>query len=202
MTARYDFTMLQGATFNPVLLYSAPNFTVVPITGITKSGRAAVTAPAHGLVRDWMVFVVGVSGMTQINHTSAELLCPADAYYARYVNGNALALDLDSSGFDAYTSGGELMYHPPMDLTGYSAVMQIRATQPSTTIIHTLSSLDSPAGIVLGDALGTVELLIAAADTAEFNFVRAVYDLELTSPAGVVTRIMEGHVRLSKEITR
>lgn len=202
MTARYDFTMRQGATFNPVLLYSAPTFTVVPITGITQSGRAAVTAPAHGLTRDWPVFIVGAGGMTEINHTSAELLCPADAYYARYVSAGALSLDLDSSGFSAYTSGGELLYHPPMDVSAYTARMQIRATQTSTTVLAELTTENG--GIVLG-ADGTITLYLSAEATALLTFTKAVYDLELIAPGSpaIVSRVFEGSVIMGrKEVTR
>lgn len=203
MTARYDFTMRQGATFNPILLYSQPTFTVVPITAITNSGRAAVTAPSHGLARDWPAFVVGVGGMTEINHTSAELLCPSDAYYARYVNANSLTLDVDSSEFGAYTSGGELMYHPPMDLSGYTARMQIRAAITATEVLASLTTENG--GITLGGAAGTIELYLSDEATALLTFVKAVYDLELIAPGSpaIVSRVFEGSVLMGrKEVTR
>ena len=62
MTGTYDFIIQQGATFQPLLKYSQPQFTVKPITGITKSAQAVVTATAHGLTVDWPVWIAGSLG--------------------------------------------------------------------------------------------------------------------------------------------
>lgn len=88
----------------------------------------------------------------------------------------------------------------PIDLTGYTARMQFRKTKPDTAIL--LSATTENFYIVLGGALGTVNLAIPNAITAAFTFVRAVYDMELISPAGVVTRWLEGGVEVSQEVTR
>ena len=88
-----------------------------------------------------------------------------------------------------------------IDLTGYSARMQIRSTISAAASLHELT--DSNGGIVLGDAAGTIQLLITAADTAALAFPgkSAVYDLELVNGT-VVTRLLRGTVLLSKEVTR
>lgn len=200
MTARYDFTIRQGTTFNPVLLYSQPTFVVKAVTGITKSGRAAVTVPSHGLTRDWSVYVVGIVGMDRLNHKSDDLKVPSKAYLARYVNANSLTLEVDTSRMGAYESGGEILYHPPMDLTGYTARMQIRETLAATTTLVSLTTENG--GITLGGTAGTIELLIAATATDDFTATRAVYDLEVINGAGKVTAILEGSIVLSTEVTR
>ena len=197
--SNYDFTIQQGATFNPKLKYSQPQFTVKAITGITKSGQAVVTAASHGLTVDWPVWIVGVVGMEQINHRSEMLALANKAYYGYFVDANSIRLNVDTSRYSAYTSGGELLYHPPVNLTGYTARMNIRSTVDATTILHSLTTENS--GIALGGAAGTVDLLISATDTALFAFGTAVYDLELISGT-VVTRLLSGNVTLSKEVTR
>ena len=199
MTARHDFTIRQGATFNPVLLYSQSTFTVKAVTGITKSGRAVVSC-VHGLTRDWPVYVVGAVGMDKINHKSDDLKIPAKAYLARYVDASSLRLEVDSSRFGAYESGGEIMYHPPMDLTGYTARMHIRDEVDSSATIATLTTVNG--GITLGATAGTIELLISATDTAAFTVTSAVYDLEVISGAGKVTTLLEGAITLTNEVTR
>lgn len=197
--SNYDFTIQQGATFNPKLKYSQPQFTVKAITGITKSGQAVVTAASHGLTVDWPVWIVGVVGMEQINHRSEMLALANKAYYGYFVDANSIRLNVDTSRYSAYTSGGELLYHPPVNLTGYTARMNIRSTVDATTILHSLTTENS--GIALGGAAGTVDLLISATNTALFTFGTAVYDLELISGT-VVTRLLSGNVTLSKEVTR
>lgn len=200
MSNRYDLTIVQGETFNPRLLYMQPQLEVKTITGITSSGQAVVTAAAHGLTVDWPVFVVGVTGMRQINHKPADLKNAARAYQAYYVSANAMRLNVDTSGFPAYAAGGEMLYHPPVNLTGYTARLQVRETLEAAGTILSLTTENG--GISLGGAAGTIDLLVSAADTAALDFETAVYDLELVSAGGVVTRIMRGDVVLADEVTR
>lgn len=200
MNTDYDIQIKQGSTFALTLKYGQPQFTVKPITGITKSGQAVVTAPSHGLTIDWPVWIVGVAGMDQINHTSDELRQACAAYYGYYVDTNTLRLDVDTTRFGAYTSGGEVLYHPPVNLTGYTARMQIRETIESTTIIQSLTTENG--GITLGGVAGTITLLISATDTATFTFDAAVYDVEIIGTDGVVTTVLSGNVYLTDETTR
>jgi hypothetical protein len=192
--------MQQGATFNPVLKYSQPQFVVKVITGITKSGQAVVTAAGHGLTIDWPVWIVGAVGMEQINHRPDVLNLANKAYFGYFVDANSLRLNVDTTRFNAYASGGELLYHPPVNLTGYTARMQIRATLDATVVIVSLTTENG--GITLGGTAGTLALLLTAVATAAFTFSTAVYDLEIISAGGVVTRLLSGNVVLSKEVTR
>lgn len=201
MPDTHDITIRQGSTFTRIFKYSQPQFSSAAITAITKAGQAVVTAVAHGIPADWKVWVVGVLGMTKLNHKSSYLRDPDWAYYAYYVAPNTIRLDVDTSALAAYTSGGELLYHPPMNLTGFTARMQIRKTVQDTAIVHTLTSENG--GIILGGASGTVELNIPAATTATFTFDEAVYDLELISPTGTVSSpVNTSVVILTKEVTR
>lgn len=88
----------------------------------------------------------------------------------------------------------------PIDLTGYTAQMQIRSDHASTTVIHEASTTNNE--LVLGGVNGTVTFDIPATTTAAFTFDEGVYDLELTSASGVVTRLVEGTVYLSPEVTK
>lgn len=87
----------------------------------------------------------------------------------------------------------------PVNLTGYSARMQIREkiTSPNPVI-----SLTTENGGIKLENDGFIVLNISAEDTASFNFKGAVYDLELISPTGFVRRLIEGSVTLSPEVTR
>ena len=85
------------------------------------------------------------------------------------------------------------------DLTGHQARMQVRRTVDSTTALVTLTT--SGGGITLGGEDGTIEITISAANTALLNS-SGVYDLEIVSGTGVVSRILQGEWRLSPEVTR
>ena len=88
-----------------------------------------------------------------------------------------------------------------VDLTGYTARMNVRETYASSTAILTLTTANS--GITLGGATGTITLAATAAATAALTApFSGVYDLELVSSAGVVTRLLEGVATVSPEVTR
>lgn len=88
----------------------------------------------------------------------------------------------------------------PINLTGYTARMQFRKNKAATDILFNATS--SNGKLLLGGSAGTIDINIAAADTAAFDFSRAVYDIELQSSGGTVTRLLEGAVNVSKEVTR
>jgi len=98
----------------------------------------------------------------------------------------------------------------PVDLTDYSGRMQIRPTLTSNDVIITLSSSRAEDGTGLNfsgsngttpPTSGSIGVFISAASSSLFNFNEAVYDLEIYS-GSIVTRILEGKVKLSKEVTR
>jgi len=87
-----------------------------------------------------------------------------------------------------------------MDLTGYSAAMQIRLHPDSPIVIASLTS--SNGGITVTPLAGTLEFVIEAADSALFDFRKAVYDTYITSPTGEVSKLLYGEVVLVKRVTR
>jgi hypothetical protein len=74
------------------------NAVTVTITGITRANPAVVTSVAHGLSSGHGVTISGVSGMTQVNGGSYEVV--------RIDNDTFALRDTDSTGFSAYVSGG------------------------------------------------------------------------------------------------
>jgi len=94
---------------------------------------------------------------------------------------------------------GTLASYTPVDLTGYTARMQIRERLEDSTTIAELTTENSK--IVLGGVAGTIQLLLTDTETSAIT-TNGVYDLELISGGGVVTRLMQGKTILSKEVTR
>lgn len=100
----------------------------------------------------------------------------------------------------------------PIDLTGYQGRMQLRPSVGSDTVYITLSSSLDDDGTGLNfsgsDGLnpptsGTIGIFISAASSSQLDFSEAVYDLEIASGSTypVVTRLLEGQVKLSKNVT-
>ena len=87
----------------------------------------------------------------------------------------------------------------PVNLTTYSARMQIRPSVSSDTILVELTTANGR--IALGGAAGTITLNLGATVTDALTR-GGVYDLELYQTADAVTRFAEGSVEVSKEVTR
>lgn len=87
----------------------------------------------------------------------------------------------------------------PVNLTGYTARLQARIDVDET---ETILSLTTGAGITLGGAAGTITLDQTATQTAVLPKGEYVYDLELQSSGGVVTRLLQGELNISAEVTR
>jgi hypothetical protein len=87
-----------------------------------------------------------------------------------------------------------------INLTGYTARMQVRATLESASTLVELTTANSR--IALGGTAGTITLTIAATDTAALTSGRGVYDLELVSGSGIVTRLLQGVATISRNVTR
>ncbi len=87
-----------------------------------------------------------------------------------------------------------------INLTGYTARMQVRETYSSSS---TVVSLTNGSGITLGGAAGTIAILISATTTAALTApFSGVYDLEIVTAGGVVTRLLQGAATVSPEVTR
>ena len=98
----------------------------------------------------------------------------------------------------------------PINLTGYQARMQLRPSPGSNTLYISLSSSLAADGTGLNlsgsgglkpPTSGTIGVYISAVSSSQLSFDLASYDLELASSDGTVTRILEGKVKLSQEIT-
>lgn len=89
----------------------------------------------------------------------------------------------------------------PIDLTGYTAKMQVRA-KISDPLILELSTANSR--ITLGGANGEIILNVPATVTDTLVAGKYVYDLELTGPApdSIVTRLIEGQFEIVGQITQ
>ena len=87
-----------------------------------------------------------------------------------------------------------------VNLTGYTARMQVRSTLESASTVVELTTANGR--ITLGGSAGTITLTVSATDTAALTAGRGVYDLELVSGSGIVTRLLQGVATISRNVTR
>ncbi len=87
-----------------------------------------------------------------------------------------------------------------VNLTGYTARLQARVDVEDTETILSLTT--SNGGITLGGALGTISLDQTATQTTLLPAGTYVYDLELIASNATVTRLVQGELNISAEVTR
>lgn len=88
----------------------------------------------------------------------------------------------------------------PVDMTGWTARMQIRPEVDSDSVIAELTTENG--GITIEPLEGKINLFLSDVETSVFSFESAVYDIELVDQAGDVHRDIEGKIKLSPEVTR
>ena len=104
----------------------------------------------------------------------------------------------------------------PVDLSGYTARMQLKDSIGGSSTYLTLSSslggdgtglnLSGSGGNTASKPLtsGSIGIYIGHVSSSALTFGDAVYDLEIISGSGgtaTVTRLLKGKVKLSKEVT-
>lgn len=80
------------------------------VTGITQANPGVVTAVAHGFSNGDQVKLFGVGGMTEVNlNTYTVAGATADTYqlYTGVTSSVPVPVPVDTSGYGAYTTGGE-----------------------------------------------------------------------------------------------
>lgn len=82
----------------------------------------------------------------------------------------------------------------PVNLTNYTGTAQIRK--------HYSSSNSTPFAVSINGPDGTVILNLTATQTGALVAGRYVYDVELTNSSNVISRIVEGIVTVTPQVTR
>ena len=95
----------------------------------------------------------------------------------------------------------------PLNMTGYTIRFQIRRTPTADAILS--GTLANGKIVWVDQTLGQFRIILSASDTANIGFIKsddnvinARYDIEITSPTGVVDKPVKGAWVMKREITR
>jgi len=88
----------------------------------------------------------------------------------------------------------------PIDWTGCRARMQLRPTVQSPIVLLELTTENG--GIEIDYKDGLITLNFTPAMTIGKLWRRAKYDLEIVAADGVVIRLLQGVIQMSREVTR
>ena len=196
---RQDLVITQGSTFIRTIRWETAPLKWVPITAIGQVAPMLVTAAGHGLTDGWKAAIVNVLGMLDAN---AKYLPPRDSDFqpCTFISATQVAFNtVSAANFDAYVSGGYVVYYTPVNLVGYTARMTIK-DKIGGTVLATLV-MQAGTGFVIDTAAQTITMTITATDTAGYTWLKGVYDLEMVDGSGIVTAILSGNVSVSDEVT-
>lgn len=86
-----------------------------------------------------------------------------------------------------------------INISGYTAKMEVRETADSEVAILTLTDAD---GLTLGGAAGTIVVEIPEDDLEDLVAKAYAYDLLLTTPTGVVVNLISGPFTIVPGVTK
>lgn len=185
--ATYNLTIPQGTDWElPIRL----NQTVVLMAGAAKGATSLEVQPFGVLIP------AGTRWLFRFKGVGFEALLAADL-----AAGGAIAtVERLTEGI----SRGATAQGPPMDLTGYEGRGQIRASYDADAVLanFVVTVVDEAEGR-LAIALSRFQTGSLLATVAEKKTLKPyVYDVELESPQGKVSRVLQGEVMVTPEVTR
>ena len=137
---------------------------------------------------------MNAGGMTELN-SSWNNLKESAAYRVSVLDANNVEFpDVNSSGFRAYTGGGQLAYRTPLDLSQFtSARMDVKSSPNSAPIVY----FNTGVGTLQLDAIANVLwLILPTAVTAVLSAATRFFDIELIKASGDVVAACSANSKL------
>lgn len=182
----------EGSDYSDYLQWAQGACRFIPAT-ITAGAPVLITATNHGLPDGWgHVYVLRSDDFDASTPVTVNV-----------VDINTLSVPCVDGG--SFQSGAAMLkVHDPVDLAGYSARMQIRATVESTDVLIELvtGAASGEPAITIDNTTKRITRTIPNAHTTALTWSKAVFDLEMVGSGGEVQRIDSGTVSVSKEVTR
>lgn len=181
MAVSYNTTIDQGADWYITFIYNQP----AEITNITANGTTITVTAVNGFTAGQTASISGVNP-SQYNIQNFTVVSPTSSSF-----------QITNGATGTYISGG--LAYAPVNLTGYTAALQLRSLPSDPTAVL---SLTTASGITITALTGQIDIHATAAQTTNIDEGTYYYDLEITSVGGIVTRIAQGQVVVSAEVTR
>lgn len=181
MADNYNTIIDQGSDWYRNFLYTQPAI----ITNVVGNGVSITYTAENGFSAGETVFIQGIMP-SQYNLGNAIIATRTSTQFT---------VENPASGL--YLQGGDAL--SAVDITGYTARMQLRSLPNDTVAVLTLTETS---GITIDGPSGTLAVRATAAQTGAIIAGPYYYDLEITSPTGVKTRIVQGELNVNAEVTR
>jgi hypothetical protein len=182
MAVTYNTTIDQGADWYINFIYKQP----AEITNIVSNGTTVTYTAANGFAPGQIVSIDGV-------------LPPAyNLQNVTVATATPTTFTVTNGATGIYISGG--IATAPVNVSGYSAELQLRSLPSDPTAVLSLSTTNG--GIAVTGSTGQFAVHATATQTRAIDEGTYYYDIEITSGAGIVTRLAQGQVVVTPEVTR
>jgi hypothetical protein len=181
MADNYNTIIDQGADWYRNFLYTQP----ATITNVVGNGVSITFTAENGFSAGQTVFIQGILP-SQYNLGNATI-----------ATRTATQFTVENPASGLYLQGGDAL--SAVDITGYTARMQLRSLPNDSIAVLTLTDTN---GITIDGPSGTLAVHATAQQTGAVIAGPYYYDLEITSPTGVKTRIVQGELNVNAEVTR
>lgn len=185
-------TCQQGATFSRTMTWSIDGV-AVDITGYTAAMQVrAMYSSTSALLS--LVSTAGASKVISSATVASNVATVATATAHGLTSGSTVTL------YNLTAGSGSVDYLVISVPTSTTFTVAYTASNGALTLGSSPTSTLN-AGITLGGTAGTIVITIDADYTSALNDGTYVYDLELTSSSGTVTRLLEGQFVVTPEVT-
>lgn len=184
---KLSITVRRGAKADIPIRIESDTLVFVAITAMAKSAPLLVTAPLHGMPNGWRAAIMNAVGMTELN-TPWDHLRAADFRKIALVDANSFQFpDVNSASWRTYTSGGQVVYYQPVDLSAYSAAsLDVRESVGSPLLANYSTGTGT---LELDTANSALWLRLSDAQSRALPAGTFVFDIELTRVAGGTTAL-------------
>jgi hypothetical protein len=182
MAVTYNTTMDQGADWFINFIYKQP----CEITNVVGNGTTVTFTGTNGFTAGQVVSIDGVLP-PQYNLQNVTIAT---------ANGGQFTVTNGATGI--YISGG--IATAPVNVGNYSAELQLRSLPSDANAVLTLSTANGD--ITVTGANGEFAVHATAAQTRVIDEGTYYYDIEITSPGGIITRLAQGQIVVTPEVTR
>ena len=173
-----------GATADIPIRVESDELTFAPITAMTKAAPVHITSTGHGIPDGWRAAVLNAGGMTELN-AAWNAIRDNDFHRISVLDVDTVVFPgITSRGFRTYTTGGDLAYYLPKDLSGYTGARMDIKRAPGGTV---LASLNAAGGTIEIDAPNSaVWLHIVPTTLATLTAGDYLFDIELIDGTDVL----------------
>jgi len=200
----------RGTTFRRGAIWLAAEDEIDMVDGVTLGFPTIISCPGHSIMHNPIpVALMDLGQLSTLDADGNPSFALQDRILATAI-GDTISVQIDSTSFAPYTSGGYVVLRPPKDLTGYSARMQFRESADDD--LPQLEILLGT-GITLGGMEGTIDYVLTEAQTEPPDDVApgegivadsGVWNIELIAPGpnGDITRFAEGTFQMTVDVNR